>query len=110
MMLDKCKDLCILCLAGAGRTVIVSRMQLVVTGQPSCVHRSSVCKAAQISLQKSLLQNTCEGEGGLCVALQLQERDGGSSVKASCKNLDICKGSNVILYSSYKRTNFSHLL
>lgn len=53
MMLDECKDLCILGLASAGCTVPVSGMQLVVTGQPSPV-QSSVCKTAQISLQKSL--------------------------------------------------------
>lgn len=101
MMLDNRKDLCVLGLATAGCLVIISVMRLVVTGQPSSMQRSCVCKTAQVSLQKSLLQNICEGEKGLCVALRLQERDGGSSVKASCNSLEMCKGSNVILYSSH---------
>lgn len=106
MMLDKCKDLCTLRLTCAGYTVIVSEMQFVVTGQSCCVQRSSVCKTALIVL----LQNACEGEKDLCVALQLQERDGGSSVKASSKSSETCKGSNVILHSSHRRANFSHSL
>lgn len=56
----------------------------------------------------SLLQNTREEGRGLCVALCLQEKDVGSSTKASCKNLETYKGSNVTLCSSHKRTNFSH--
>lgn len=45
-MLDKWEGVCVLGLAGAGCAVIAPGTLLVVTAQPSCVQRGSLCKSA----------------------------------------------------------------